>query len=105
MKICSRAISIKERAAAGIICVMMLVMIILAAFFVAFETEHECTGEDCPVCDIIRLCENTLHQAADVSVPLSFAGIVIVLFLMRELSAGSDLPKVTLVSQKIRMDD
>ena len=49
-----------RRISAGIAGVLMLVFVLFSVFFIAHEAHHDCTGEDCPVCAAIRLCERIL---------------------------------------------
>ncbi|MBP5159522.1 MAG: hypothetical protein ILP10_04415 [Lachnospiraceae bacterium] len=51
-----------KRITACVMAIMMLAIMLFSAFFVAHEMEHDCTGEDCPVCACIEWCENALHR-------------------------------------------
>ena len=59
---------------------MLLVFVLFSAFCIAAEADHDCCGEDCPICACIQMCENTLRgnksgTAVQVSVliPVLFA--------------------------------
>ena len=54
-----------KRIAAGIMGILMLFIVLFSAFYIAAEADHDCTGEDCPICACIQQCENTLHQIGD----------------------------------------
>lgn len=41
---------------AFLVCFTML----FSSFFIAAEADHACTGDRCPVCRQISICENTL---------------------------------------------
>lgn len=34
----------------------VIFVVLISSFFVAAETNHDCTGEDCPICYEISVC-------------------------------------------------
>ena len=76
-----------------------------SAAFIAMETEHDCEGEACHVCECIELCEAIL-QRVGTALPIVTASLV--LFVV---SIFLGLPEVgvfclrTPVSQKIRLNN
>ncbi|MBQ3356791.1 MAG: hypothetical protein IJG45_06725 [Oscillospiraceae bacterium] len=50
----------QRRLAAAILAVFVLVAVMTSLFIMAHEVDHDCTGEDCPVCAVIALCRNAL---------------------------------------------
>ena len=50
---------------ACILAAWMLLVVLFSAFFIAIEANHECTGEDCPVCVCMEYCENVLQKIGD----------------------------------------
>lgn len=93
------------RIAAGIIGMMMLVIVMFSAFFIAAEKGHHCCGEDCPVCVTIQLCENMLRTLGDGTIR-QFSALVPVLFLLLVAAIYvSEVSEDTLVSQKVRLNN
>lgn len=93
------------RITAGIMGLMMLVIVLFSAFYIAAETDHDCTGEDCPVCACIQLCESTLRGISD---GISVASSVIIPFLFILSAAAlfvTAVPSDTLISRKVRMNN
>lgn len=93
------------RIAAGIMGLLLLITVLFSAFFIAAEADHDCRGDDCPVCACVRQCENTIHQigsgtAASVSVILP-----IFFFLILSVRFTADFLRGTPVSRKIRMNN
>ena len=93
------------RCAAGILGIGMLVIVLLSAIFITVEADHDCTGEECPICVSIRQCESTLRQIGNsaaagimVSVP------VLIVFFAVTLFAGI-LRQETPVSRKVRLNN
>ena len=49
---------------AGVLGFVLLLALVLCAACIAAEADHDCTGEDCPVCALVHQCENLLRQFA-----------------------------------------
>ena len=52
------------RTAAVILAVIIAFSIVISLSFITLEADHDCIGEDCPVCAAIAVCENILRTAA-----------------------------------------
>ncbi len=94
-----------RRSTAAIIGILMLFVMLFSAFYISAETDHDCTGEDCPICACIQQCENTLHQIGDgiassAAVIIPFAFLLVSIFHLASL-----FPQETLVSRKVRMNN
>lgn len=50
----------KQRAFTLLVCVTVLFVSLMSIIFIVKNTEHDCVGEDCPVCAEIAQAENTL---------------------------------------------
>ena len=93
-----------RRVAAGIAGFLMLVFVLLTVFFIAHEAHHDCTGEDCPVCAAIRLCEGVLRFAGAGGAPrFSFLPVLLVLTAAPFVLHG--IARITPVSFKVRMNN
>lgn len=93
-----------KRIMAGIMGILMLLIILFSAFYIAAEADHDCTGEDCPICACIHQCEKTLYQISDgiavqtaVIIPFVFMLVIPVLFTVC-------IQHETLISKKIRLN-
>lgn len=94
-----------KRIAAGITGILMLFIMLFSAFYIASETDHDCTGEDCPICACIQQCENTLNQIGDGIAP-QVAVIIPVVFLLVSIFLFESLfSQETLVSRKVRLNN
>ncbi len=78
--------------------------LLFSAFFLVEEAEHDCTGEDCPVCDCLTWCSTCLHQLYDGTVMQAVSLLVAVwcLVVCRDLAEGIVMP--TLVTWKVRLN-
>lgn len=94
-----------KRIAAGIMGLVMLIIVLFSAFFIAAEADHDCTGEDCPICACIAQCENTLHQIGD-GAAVQAAVIVPVFFMLILAFLFADyFTQETPVSRKVRLNN
>ena len=41
---------------------VVIFVVLISSFFVAAETNHDCTGEDCPICYEISVCQETVRK-------------------------------------------
>ena len=93
-----------KRFAAGIIILMMLSFLMLSSVFIAHEADHDCCGEDCPICEFIQQCENTVRGEFLFSSGISV--IIPVLFVIFSVCLAADaFVKATPVSRKIRLNN
>ena len=90
---------------AAIMGVMMLVVVLVSASYVAVESGHDCTGEECPICACINQCESTLRQVGG-GVDFQADTVLPVVFILTMAVSGSAiLTAETPVSRKIRLNN
>lgn len=95
----------KKRTLAFIICMAFIVTALFSILFIVKEANHNCTGDKCPICSCIHQAEQTLKQlgtgatAKVLSVNGSFF-IITPLFLFILF-----IPCISLISQKVRLND
>jgi len=95
----------RTKHAAMIIALMLFVVMLFSALFIAHETHHDCTGEGCSVCTILAVCENMLKNisaAAAAAAVLTAAVFAIVKTLE---TASVFCPEATPVSLKVKLSD
>ena len=91
----------KRRLSAAFICAALIAITLFSALFIV----NDCTGQDCPVCVCLHQAEQTLRQIS--AGPAEAAGEFAVYFVLVTLSAYLSLsvPVVSLISQKVRMNN
>ena len=100
-----RQASAAKRLATGIMGLMMLAVVLLAAFFIAVEAGHDCSGEDCPICLCMEQCENTLRNMGDGLASFAVTAFFCFFAVLTAELFSPEITGITLVSQKIRMND
>ena len=94
-----------NRVFACIMASMVFFMVLFSTFFIVSHADHDCTGEECPVCACIQQCENILHSTGDgeafatteILPVILFSGFIFVSYCI----VISDTP----VSTKVRIND
>ena len=93
------------RITAGIMGLMMLVIVLFSAFYIAAEANHDCCGEGCPICACIHQCENTLRGFGDGTAVQSAVVAPVILILFAAAFAVTAVCQYTLVSRKVRLNN
>lgn len=94
----------KLRFAAAVMALAVLFFVFLSVFFIAHEADHDCTGDDCPVCALIQMCENNIRQLGNgTSAAAAEAALVFLTFILPVLMTGA-LAGSTPVSRKTRLN-
>lgn len=89
----------------AVLCALLVVSTFASALFIALETEHDCEGEECHICECIELCEAILQQV-ETALPIVTASIVFsVVSIFLYLSDVDVFCLKTPVSQKIRLNN
>ena len=87
------------------ICLLLLFVTATSFFYIAKEEEHACTGADCPICACVHQAEQNIRSlGTGMALPVC-TGIVMLLAALLSVGCVHDLPYVSLVSQKVRLND
>ncbi|MBO4870014.1 MAG: hypothetical protein J5585_09925 [Clostridia bacterium] len=54
----------KRRLSAVILTALVFAVVMTSLFVVAHGADHDCTGDNCPVCALISVCRSTLKTLA-----------------------------------------
>lgn len=95
----------KRRIAAMAMCLWLLLVMFFSTVYIIREADHNCTGENCPICHEIQICRqilNTVGTAALGAAVVSFASVFLTVLapVHRRESAA-----VTLISLKVKLSD
>lgn len=74
------AVTKRNRIIALALAAVVLFVMAFSLFVVAAEAGHHCHREDCPICELVVVCENNIRLMSSV---LIFVLLIIALTLMR----------------------
>ena len=95
----------RNRIAALLLAVTILVIMLYSAFFVAAEADHDCVGEGCPICYQIDACQNT-PKSLSLAVCVTAVAVAFTYILCRCISLCTDYAqRDTLVSLKVKLSN
>ena len=52
----------KKKCIAAIICILFVFVTFASLFYIVKEADHECTGENCPICACVHQAHQTLKN-------------------------------------------
>lgn len=94
-----------KKSIAAMLGVALILGVLFSAFYIANEYEHDCTGEDCPICQYIAECEAFVNQIST-GIVFIFAAILLISFAVKAFENLSEAVSYdTLVSQKVRLNN
>ena len=95
----------KKKIVAIFLAVTVVFDMFYSALFIAAEADHDCVGENCPICYQISVCENTLKNFSLAVCAVAFAA-AFTYTLCRSISVCTNVtPIYTLVSLKVKLTD
>ena len=95
----------KFRFMTGLLAVVLAFVMLSSLAYVAAESDHDCTGVDCPICHQINICENLLKS---IGLAGSAAATVtaILYILCRIIPSWTEVARTfTLVSLKVKLSN
>lgn len=84
-----------------LICVAVILAVAFSAFYVVFETEHDCAGEQCAICQLIELCKNLLRSPFLVVMVAAVATGKFILHLHKKFRDDADAPSLVTLCVKL----
>ncbi len=104
-----RAYENRARRRTGSIAVIVSILLFFAVLFsvcyVISEVNHDCSGDNCPICNYIGQCESLLRNVSEgtAAVCIVFSNTVFLALTLPALFASLRL--TTLITCKVRMND
>jgi hypothetical protein len=94
-----------KRLIATFVAVLILFSLFFSIYFVALKTNHECTGEDCPICHEIQSCLQTIRTLI-VTIPATAVMVAVLFYLVQStLLISAPIIFRTLVSLKVKLSN
>ena len=95
----------QKKVVSALLALLLMLSLFFSVFFIAVEADHDCTGEDCPICCQIQNCENLLKNMATVPAAVYLAtGILFALYLCASY-VNAPIYHITLVSLKVKLSN
>ena len=95
----------KKKVIAVFLTVALLFVMLYSALFIAAEADHDCVGENCPICYQINVCQNALKNLSLAVCAAAFAA-AFTYTLCRELLTCADcIHRNSLVALKVKLSD
>ena len=101
-----QAMTERKRFGALLLCIGLVLILSVSTAFIAHEADHDCCGEDCPICRTIAINISLMRTLG-----LAVLGVLCLFFLLsvRPVRRRGERParsfSGTLVSWKIRLND
>ncbi len=95
----------RERRPPAVMAAVLALILLFSLFLPVLEAEHDCCGEDCPVCEQIRAC---LQLLRDLLPALAAAGTAALLSVpVRGPGEGQVFARfeTTLIALKVKLSD
>lgn len=101
----NRQQNILRRSMAALICLWLVCGVVFSVFFVSNEYDHDCSGDECPICQIITVCENFVKNISG-GLILAVAALAAVLVVAGAcVKDSADIIADTLITQKVRLNN
>ena len=88
-----------------ILCGLLLFGMLFSSLFVSTEFHHDCSGEDCPICQMIAICESFIDQVGGGLIVLAAVFFTLLCLYNAVSITVSAFNPLTLVSQKVRLNN
>ncbi len=93
-----------KRAAVILACVLFFAML-FSVLFIAHESQHDCSGNNCSVCMKIEACESALRNISGAVSAAAVLAAVSFVFVKAVLSVSAVCVQPTPVSLKVKLSD
>ena len=95
----------KQRIISFAVCILFIFVTFASLVYLVKEENHSCTGEDCPVCACMHQAEQTLKRLGTGTIVTITANLVRMITVCLITGLILIVSCVSLVSQKVRLND
>lgn len=95
----------KKKTIAAITCILFIFVTFASLFYIVKEADHECTGEDCPICACVHQAQQMLKNLGTGTIVWSGAFFTIIYTSFVLFRYVYIVLCTTLISQKVRLND
>ena len=95
----------RKRALSVTVCILFLFITFASLFYIIEEVNHNCTGEDCPVCANIHQAEQTLRNLSTGTIVHTAVNPISIMYVLVIAGHVLFVSRTSLVSQKVRLNN
>ena len=85
--------------------VVLAVVMLSSAVYIAVEADHDCSGEDCAICHQIGVCENLLKSLGLAGAAAAISAAFTYTVCRAILPCAETIGTLTLVSLKVKLSN
>jgi len=101
-----KQMNIKKKSAFSVaICILYLFVIFASLFYIVEEVNHDCTGEDCPVCTNIQQAEQIIRNLSTGMIVHAIVNRMPIIFVLVIAGLVLLVSRTSLISQKVRLNN
>lgn len=94
----------KRKSLAVVLSIVLLAFFVCSIFFITHEADHDCVGEDCPICAEITVLEKAIEELGTGVVAVIMACAIVLVFVDKlSLRNNNKTQDESLVSLKIEI--
>ncbi len=97
-------IDIAKIAVAGVFVLCFIFMVLFSSYISGEEFHHDCSGEDCPICEVLSICEASV-KILNFATPIFLAFGIVFAAILEVARFKSVCAERSLVSYKVRLND
>ena len=94
-----------KRVFAAILSLLVVFAVFFSAMFILAEADHDCSGEDCPVCRIIMLAEESLKKLSVIFCVIALAVSSLLSATAPRRAADASVSRFTPVLLKVKLSN
>ena len=95
----------KKRFVSTALVFALFFVMLLSTIYIIAETEHDCVGDNCPVCSQISQCENTINTVSSAVSIAAVAAVFAYILMAGTVKITSQKPASTLISLKVQLTE
>ena len=95
----------KNRVLTVLLAMAVLFVMLSSSCYIAIEADHDCVGEDCPICYQISVCEHTLRSVGQAVLVVTLAVFIGVFMISLPAFSKKLAYHTSLVSLKVKLSN
>lgn len=95
----------KPKRLSSVLALLLALVMLLSVLYIALEADHDCCGEDCAICALLRACEDLLRNLLAAALLLSAVRCFCALFRTAAEPCCRPERPLTLISLKVKLSN